>query len=96
MLLQRVAAVAKKTVVVLVSGRPITFESGLCVAKPKSSQERASMEEGKGEGEGGGVEFPWDRIVEYGRGLCARGSIDRSVGAAHGLEAGRAGRSGAV
>ena len=34
-LLRRVSTVAKKTVVVLIGGRQLTFESGYCVEKPK-------------------------------------------------------------
>ena len=34
-LLRRVSTVAKKTIVVLIGGRQLTFESGYCVEKPK-------------------------------------------------------------
>jgi beta-glucosidase len=65
-LLRRVSAVAKKTIVVLIGGRPITFETGQCVANSKPAQ--------------AGVGFPWDPNESVGA-ACLVDSLLSNVSA---------------
>ena len=76
-LLRRVAAVAKKTIVVLVSGRPITFNTGLCVSQKKG--EGSSDNHGEGDStRGQGYGFPWDPNARVGA-ACLQGSLLQNV-----------------
>ena len=65
-LLRRVAAVAKKTIVILIGGRPLTFGEGLCTTTidPESSSVASA--------------FPWDPSERAGA-VCSTPSLLQNV-----------------
>eukprot|EP01043_Picozoa_sp_COSAG02_P037700 COSAG02_NODE_2849_length_7902_cov_2.924773_3_plen_306_part_00 len=74
-LLRRVSAVAKKTIVVLVGGRPLTFEIGSCDAKKGNADLEippATVQDG--------VAFPWDPSESFGA-ACSQPSLLANVSA---------------
>ena len=76
-LLRRVSLAAKKTIVVLIGGRQLTFESGLCVEKSKSGD----LNEGIPTVEvRDGVAFPWDPSESFGA-ACSQPSLLANVSA---------------
>ena len=74
-LLRRVSLVAKKTVVVLIGGRPLTFESGLCAAKSGSLSTGIPKIEVRD-----GATFPWDPSESFGA-ACSQPSLLANVSA---------------
>ena len=65
-LLQRVSLAAKKTVVVLVGGRPLTFETGPCVKINKTAADASAGDTQAQLTEDGNVAFPWDPNARVG------------------------------
>ena len=71
--MRRVAAVAKKTIVVLIGGRPLTFNYGPCVAAKKHNA-AAELEVGAQ------ASFPWDPSQSVGA-ACGTASLLANVSA---------------
>jgi beta-glucosidase len=76
-LLRRVSAVAKKTIVVLLGGRPLTFNSGLCTRLPTAYAEQQQQDAAA---PAVSSSFPWDPNESVGA-VCANPSLLTNVSA---------------
>ena len=92
-LLRRVSAVAKKTIVVLMGGRPLTFNHGLCVSLHGIVGAPAGMQQLHQDSSQFGASFPWDPNEAVGA-ACATPSLLANVSAM--LMAWRPGDQGGV